>query len=367
MSTMMTTMTTMTSIQAMTRMTILMTTINRQRGVALILVIWTFAVLTVLAGEFARAMRDDAMSTRNFKQETIGHYVCVAAINEVILALMTKREDRQPADDEYSDDDGQPLGAIDMLSIGDGQWTEGFFNGVAYEVRVTDEGGKLGLNHVGEVVLEEIFYNLGYEDLDAKTLVDSILDWRDEDEEHRLNGAEDDYYERLPRPYKAKDGAFDSVEELLLVRGVTEDLFYGFDDTPGLRELFSVFNRSDQYNQRSASPGLLFALSGADLEEVDRVHGLRTRNAGRETPAEVIALTGASSAKGNAQKHPVDMTIEARIVEEGDDGVVLSHIGAVLRLQNSGRGLRLYRWYDYVFEVEPERTASYHMESPPAG
>ena len=57
----------------------------RQRGAALILVLWTFAALTALAGEFARAMRQDAQSTRNFKEETVSHYIAVAAINDCLL------------------------------------------------------------------------------------------------------------------------------------------------------------------------------------------------------------------------------------------------------------------------------------------
>ena len=61
----------------------------RERGAALILVLWTFAALTALAGEFARAMREDAQSTKNFKEETISHYVAIAAINEALLAIET--------------------------------------------------------------------------------------------------------------------------------------------------------------------------------------------------------------------------------------------------------------------------------------
>ena len=59
------------------------------------------------------------------------------------------------------------------------------------------------------------------------TVIDSILDWRDPNRDHRLNGAEEDYYRGLDPPYSCKDGPFDVVEELLLVRGVTPRLFAG--------------------------------------------------------------------------------------------------------------------------------------------
>ena len=62
---------------------------------------------------------------------------------------------------------------------------------------------------------------------DRDTVIDSILDWRDSNRDHRLNGAEEDYYRGLDPPYSCKDGPFDVVEELLLVRGVTPELFAG--------------------------------------------------------------------------------------------------------------------------------------------
>jgi hypothetical protein len=63
----------------------------------------------------------------------------------------------------------------------------------------------------------------------TEEIADAILDWIDEDDEPREYGAEIDYYSGLPVPYAPKNGTFDSVEELLLVRGVTSSLLYGLD------------------------------------------------------------------------------------------------------------------------------------------
>src|SRR5690606_30820187 len=51
----------------------------------------------------------------------------------------------------------------------------------------------------------------------------------DEDEEPRPYGAELEYYSTLPTPYAPKNGPIESVEELLLVRGVTPQLLFGVD------------------------------------------------------------------------------------------------------------------------------------------
>lgn len=60
-------------------------------------------------------------------------------------------------------------------------------------------------------------------------IADAILDWLDDDEEPRPNGAELEFYSTLPTPYAPKNGPIDSVEELLLVRGVTPQLLFGID------------------------------------------------------------------------------------------------------------------------------------------
>ncbi len=63
----------------------------------------------------------------------------------------------------------------------------------------------------------------------TEDVADAILDWLDEDEDTRPYGAESDYYSTLATPYSASNGPLRSVEELLLVRGVTPSLLFGAD------------------------------------------------------------------------------------------------------------------------------------------
>jgi len=76
-------------------------------------------------------------------------------------------------------------------------------------------------------VLEKLFVNLGQTPDEARALVAAIEDWRDPDNETRLGGAESSYYMALARPYRPANEDFRSIEELLLVRGVTLELFWG--------------------------------------------------------------------------------------------------------------------------------------------
>ncbi len=81
---------------------------------------------------------------------------------------------------------------------------------------------------------------------EPENLVDAILDWRDPDDLHLVNGAEDEQYAAAGLPYGAKDGPFDSVEELGQVMG--------FD-----RELYQALAPALTVTSGQASPALEFA------------------------------------------------------------------------------------------------------------
>ncbi len=76
---------------------------------------------------------------------------------------------------------------------------------------------------------------------------DAILDFLDEDEDPREFGAESSYYSTLEPPYTSKNALLQSIDELLLARGVTMELLYGEDTNDNG---WLDFNENDE----SASP-----------------------------------------------------------------------------------------------------------------
>ncbi|MFO7599031.1 MAG: type II secretion system protein GspK, partial [Candidatus Desulfacyla sp.] len=110
------------------------------------------------------------------------------------------------------------------------------FEGGEFQVRIGNESGKININGANEHLLKMMLDAFDLEAQQKDVIVDSILDWRDENDLHRLNGAENEYYNSLPEPYDCKNGDFDSEEELLLVRGVTPEIYYG-----GLKDMVTVF------------------------------------------------------------------------------------------------------------------------------
>jgi len=315
-------------------------------------VLWTLAAVAVLAAEFARAMHDEAASTRNFKESTRARMVAVAGINEAILAMKTRREQGdQKLETQEQQQDEEASDPVRALSHGDGQWVPATFRGNRYEVRVLDEAGKIPLNKVTPDQLRLIFKNLEIPDNDAEIIADSIVDWRDADDFHQPNGAESDYYEDLDRPYRAKNANFDSVEELLLVRGVTREYFEGHDEVPGFRQIFSVFGpKSGRMNRDTMTPPVMQALTGLDRDAADDFASKR-RSTEKDAAGQQLldSLTAAGVTNTNSDSTPTDMTIEVRVFDATNQ-VVLSHVGAVVHMSDGGDDLRLRRWYDSIFD-----------------
>jgi general secretion pathway protein K len=207
---------------------------NRQvhnRGVALVLVLWILAFLSVLVGEFCLAMRTEINITTNFKEETLSYYYAKAGVSLATHRLLyggifprSVEDDEEPQDEKAAE---WHLGSkIPPISFGEGR----------IEIEIENESGKININYAGSGLLKMMLNPFDLDEEDKDVIVDSILDWRDPDDLYRLNGAEDEYYESLAHPYRTKNGPFDSVEELLLVRGVTPEIFYG-----GLKEMITIY------------------------------------------------------------------------------------------------------------------------------
>ncbi|HXY37786.1 MAG TPA: hypothetical protein VEI07_26405 [Planctomycetaceae bacterium] len=102
---------------------------------------------------------------------------------------------------------------------------------------LVDESGKLNLNsliawqnnsslNINDSTARNFLINLPYMTNDV---ADAILDFIDADDVARQYGVESDYYTTLSPPYHTANGPLQSLDELLLVKGVTPSLLYGED------------------------------------------------------------------------------------------------------------------------------------------
>ncbi|HEX6768523.1 MAG TPA: hypothetical protein VF208_04160, partial [Candidatus Binatia bacterium] len=236
--------------------------LGNQRGAALIIVLWIFIFLFVVAFDFSATVREEAAATQRFSDETQGYYLALAGFQRGLYDFLQQAGGGNPQADSKQND------------LYDGSWREEKLGTGMFRVRLVDEGGKINLNRVDEQVLRRVFTNLGVEGLAADILVDSIMDWRDADDLHRANGAESEYYRSLSPAYTAKNGPLDSVEDLLWIRGMTPALFHGSgaDGDPlaprvGLRDVFTIDSPIDRVNLRTATAEVIHALTGIPMEK----------------------------------------------------------------------------------------------------
>ena len=235
-----------------------------QKGIALIMVLWALTILSVIVFSFSLMARTEAYSVATFRAVVANRFLAEAGIERGIMEVLYRNANRGQnvvlEGREIVKVDGRPYSG----KIGKGEYT----------FRITDESGKIPLNTLTDgsgILLKNLIINMGYPPEDADTVLDSVLDWRDQDEVHRLHGAESDYYMSLSTPYKAKNRDFDTVEELLLVKGVTPAMLYGDGTRKGIINYLTVHSTTTTINVNGAPKEVLLAIPGMIPEKVDNI------------------------------------------------------------------------------------------------
>lgn len=209
-----------------------------RKGFALVLVLGIMLLLIVLVAGIAITVRSEVQVSASFADQTRARYLAYAGLQRALHELA---QDNIGVD-SYSDTWAELRSDDEGFDFEDGRFI----------VRVTDETGKLNLNTSDRTTLIAFLTQLTADSALAEELADEVIDWRDEDEEPQPLGAESDYYLSLSQPYRAKNAPFDSPYELLLVKGMTRETFYGDANlgTLPLPELVTAFSSSPNVDER---------------------------------------------------------------------------------------------------------------------
>ncbi len=292
-----------------------------RRGFALLAVMLVLALLGVVGAEFAYSMRLEAGAVRAWKHAIAAAHLAEAAVEAAVREVAADTAFAVLADDgelTFYDRERQPVPRRPRRAVplGPGQ----------FSYRLSDEEARLNVNTSPPDRLDRLLQALGVDKRDRDVVVDSIQDWRDANEEHRLNGAEsDDYYLTLPVPYRARNGNLESVAELLQIRGVTRALYEGTGERPGLRDVLTV-RTPGQVNVNTASPLVLRTLGLSDAEIVEILQ------ARRQLP--YTTLPGRF-----AGRNLTVSTRTFRVEAEGlVDGQVRARVTAILQKRTEGGG-----------------------------
>jgi general secretion pathway protein K len=236
-----------------------------RRGVALIVVLLMVSIITALTIQLNRDTRSDVTGAANLSDGIRLRAIATSgfAVGEALLL----------ADKTNFDALTELWANTEMISL----QSEAYFDNGSFKLAIQDEGGKIPVNNL----VSGKDYNTGIRDLflrllttsfrmderKAGELVDAIKDWIDADDEVTGSGAESTYYAGLPRPYKAKNAPIDCIEELLMVKGMTRELFYGTKESPGLAQCLTVYGDA-RININTAPLPVLRALT-AEMTDDD--------------------------------------------------------------------------------------------------
>ncbi len=229
---------------------------GRNRGFALVVVIVVVLLVTFLASRLLMQVRFESRAAHNLRERQRARFLAEAGASLALFRILDR-----PVDDAL----GDPESPFIL-----GREYEAVLPAGKIRYYALSETGKIGLNSGDLTLLREYLYFLGLEEDRVGVIIDSLLDWRDADNLHRLNGAEEDYYQGLAEPYEPRNGPLGDPGEFFLVRG-TEGLEERID--PGA--VFTVHNKTGKLNVNSLAPGLEDFVSGGDMEKKKLLHDMR--------------------------------------------------------------------------------------------
>ncbi len=256
--------------------------VGNNKGFALVLTLLIVSLILVLTLQFNNTMWAGLYSSTNLSDGIRLNCVARSGIN---CALAVLSEDAAASDvdslqEPWAQSKELSLNAVEM------------FENSRFQVEIVDLSGKIPINRLvdengeyneAQKALLARFLSLESFKLESETvgnLIDAIKDWIDPDGDVTRFGAESGYYQSLENPYACSDGPMDSVNQLLQVKGMTRELFYGTDQSPGISGHLTV--RGDgKINVNTAGPLVLQALSedmDADMVEDMTAYRLNEKN-----------------------------------------------------------------------------------------
>lgn len=204
------------------------------RGLALVIVLWILTLLTLLASSFALTMRRETAISSALKTGAQAQALAEAAFATAVYRLMLPQaKQRWQAD-----------GSVYLLSRADGE----------IRIRILSEAGKVDINTGSTDQLRAVLQLAIDGEREVDKLIDAILDWRDADTDARSGGSEDRLYRLARLPYSPSDAAFQNLEELQRVLGMTPAIF------ERIRPFITVYSANESVDLRLADPLLVAAI-----------------------------------------------------------------------------------------------------------
>jgi general secretion pathway protein K len=176
----------------------------RQKGFALLIVLWTVGFLALLGTQIVASGRSDTRLAGNLKQAAVLEAAADGAVAIVMYSIVAAK-----------DQSIRPDGLVREVRVGQ----------TPVRVQVEKETDRVNLNTASAPLLRALVTEVGGTPAVANEIAAAILDWRTEDTDARPSGAEAPQYRAAGRVYGPPKSPFQSIEELVDVLYVTPALF----------------------------------------------------------------------------------------------------------------------------------------------
>ncbi|BHH86021.1 type II secretion system minor pseudopilin GspK [Desulforhopalus sp. 52FAK] len=246
------------------------TTRGDERGMALLITIMTLSLLAAVTIQYHKVTWHKLIVSDNYKRGLQLKSITESGIN---IALATLQSD---LGENISDSLLDPWAQLEEENF------DALFPAGELRLTIADLSGKLQVNSLVETensgtkaensgksddlrtILKNILLSEQFrieDETEVTEIIDAIVDWIDDDDKESDHGAETSYYQALDEPYAAKNGLIYNLEELLLVRGITPEIFYGTKESKGLRDLLTVYGDDGKININTADPLIVQAMN----------------------------------------------------------------------------------------------------------
>ncbi|HEV3331681.1 MAG TPA: hypothetical protein VG096_11905 [Bryobacteraceae bacterium] len=312
----------------------------RQRGSALLAVLWVSAALAAIAFSLSTTVRGETERTSTAVDGLRSYYLAAGGIHRATYEVLWSAQNP-----------GKRL-----LPRYTTQVEYAFPSGVVH-VDIVPEAGKLDVNRALPEEMYRLLVALGQEPERAREIALAIVDWRSP---VSAGSGLDQYYLSLTPSFQARHASLEEIEELLSVRGITPDIFYGTyvpadqpDGTrlisrPGLIDCLSVFGSDNRIDANTASPAVLAAIGLPP----DLINALVERR--RLAPFTEAQLGGFLSGAGGGRLRVegnsiVTLRATARLrLQNGQLSDLRRTVGAQVKYMPAGYDapVHILRWYD---------------------
>jgi general secretion pathway protein K len=356
------------------------------RGVAILVVMIAIAVFTALAAALAISMKVETRLAMNADNE---QQLLWLGRSGVEYARWILAQEASLA--------GQPYDSLNQIwahGPGANGETNSVLAGISlddYEIRNQKTGELMGtvslniidleryanINTANAAVLQQALTVMGVDADDISVVSDSIQDWRSTAAAPRVAGAESDYYQNLTPPYYAKNAPIDDLSELLLVKGVTREMYFGgsssnspalpqrpklgLGTTPnevpdypfGLKDVFTAVS-SGKININTAGANVLQLIPGVDATIAAAVIQQRSGPDGVDGTGDDTPFQNAAGALQSAGLNPANAGQAANLLTTRSSTFevkVTARIGNISReftaiiLRNTGTDVQVVGFY----------------------